>query len=124
MNITPIDTDFSITQQIQHTDLEALAGLGFKTVINNRPDHEQAGQPQSKDLEKAAKKVGIDYHHIPIIPGKATAEDVSKFSKAIAASEGNVLAFCKSGMRAKSLYSACQPAQQKSGLFSGLFGKK
>ena len=112
MNITPIDNDFSITQQIEPADLVALAGLGFKTVINNRPDNEQAGQPSSNALASAAKQAGINYHHIPVVPGRATVNDVSKFSEIIATCDGPVVAFCKSGKRAQSMYASCQPPQK------------
>ena len=114
MNITPLNDYFSITQQIQHTDFEALAGMGFKTVINNRPDNEQAGQPSSQALAKAAKKAGVNYHHIPVVPGRATVNDVAKFTDVLEGCSGPILAFCKSGMRARSLHSASQKTPSQS----------
>lgn len=122
MNTTALHDDFHITQQIAHTDIATVASRGFKTIINNRPDNEQAGQPLSKALETEALKTGLKYHHIPIVPGRATPADLNKFRQALEASQGPVLAFCKSGMRAKSMYTACRPNQ--SGFFSGLFGRK
>jgi sulfide:quinone oxidoreductase len=122
MNISPITEEFSFTQQIEDTEIEAIAGLGFKTIINNRPDNEQSGQPLSNTLEAAAKKANIDYHHIPVIPGRATKDDVDRFKKVLSESDGPVLAFCKSGMRAKSLHSACQKSPDKS-LFAKFLGR-
>jgi sulfide:quinone oxidoreductase len=122
MNISPISEEFSITQQIDYTDVEAIAGLGFTTIINNRPDNEQSGQPLSKALEKAAKKAKISYHHIPVVPGKATNDDVARFKAVLEECDGPVLAFCKSGMRAKSLHSACQKNPEQS-LLAKLFGR-
>ncbi|NNC36453.1 MAG: TIGR01244 family phosphatase [Acidimicrobiales bacterium] len=122
MNTTALHDDFHITQQIDHTDLESIANRGFKTIINNRPDNEQAGQPLSANLEKEALRTGLKYHHIPIIPGRATPADVEAFRKALEESQGPVLAFCKSGMRAKSMYTACRPNQ--SGFLSSLFRRK
>jgi sulfide:quinone oxidoreductase len=123
MKITPLNSTFSVAPQIENTDLEALAELGFKTIINNRPDNEQTGQPLSKSLEKAAQKAGIEYFHIPVIPGKATASDIAKFGSVLESCNGPVLGFCKSGMRAKSMYETCQP-KPKRGLMSKLLGKK
>lgn len=109
MNTIAIDNDFHIAPQIGHGDIKMIAEKGFTTIINNRPDNEQAGQPLSKALEIEAKKLGLMYHHIPILPGKATIEDVHNFKRALAESSGPVLGFCKTGMRAKSMHAACQP---------------
>lgn len=108
MNTTALHNDFHITRQIAHDDVERIADRGFKTIINNRPDYEQADQPLSATLEKAALKHGLKYHHIPIVPGKATPADIDAFRKALEESRGPVLGFCKTGKRAQSMYSACQ----------------
>ena len=77
---------------------ERIAGLGVALIVNNRPDHEEPGQPTSDEIEAAAKAAGITYRHIPIAGGFSQAQ-VSEMADALAAAEGPALAFCKSGMR-------------------------
>ena len=77
---------------------ERVAGLGVALIVNNRPDHEEPGQPTSAEIEAAAQVAGIDYRHIPVSGGFSEAQ-VSEMAEALAAAEGPTLAFCKSGMR-------------------------
>ena len=123
MHIIRVNDNFSITKQVMPTDIKGLAEMGYKAIINNRPDYEQVGQPLSESLQKAADDAGVKYHHIPVSPGKATLEDTAKFKIALAESPAPVLAFCKSGMRAKALHSACQPNPEPT-LLRMLYGPK
>ena len=55
-NVTRHTDKFSTAPQVSPSDLPEIAAMGFKTVINNRPDGEGgADQPSSAELEAAAK---------------------------------------------------------------------
>jgi sulfide:quinone oxidoreductase len=123
MHIIRVNDNFSITKQVMPSDIKGLAEMGYKAIINNRPDYEQVGQPLSESLQKAADDAGVKYHHIPVSPGKATLEDTAKFKIALAESPAPILAFCKSGMRAKALHAACQPNPDQK-LLKMLYGPK
>ena len=77
---------------------ERIAGLGVALIVNNRPDHEEPGQPTSAEIEAAAKAAGIAYRHIPVSGGFSQAQ-VAEMADVLANAEGPALAFCKSGMR-------------------------
>ena len=96
-DIRPVDADFAVAPQIQPEELAALAGR-FSTVINNRPDDEEPGQPASAVLAAAAARAGLTYVHIPIV-GRPTADQVRAVQAATAESSGPVLAFCRTGTR-------------------------
>jgi len=66
MNIKELTENISVSAQIKHSDIADLAKLGFKTVINNRPDREVPFQPRTKTLAARAKKVGITYLYLPV----------------------------------------------------------
>lgn len=102
--IEQLSPAISISGDVGPDDLAAIAALGFRTVINNRPDGEAIDQPTSAAIEKAAHKLGLTYRHIPIVPGDFPAEAVVEFGAVLSACEGPVLAFCKSGMRSKTMY--------------------
>ena len=86
-----------------------LAKLGFKTVINNRPDREVPFQPRSKTLAARAKKTGITYLYLPVISGGITQKDVDDFAALLAKAQGPVLAFCRTGTRSANLWARANP---------------
>ncbi len=92
--------------QILPAQVPQVAAHGFVTVINNRPDHEEPGQPLSAEIAAACAAAGLDYHHIPIRSGMVTPEAVSAFAEAVAASPGPVFVFCRSGARSRMLAEA------------------
>lgn len=86
-----------------------LAKLGFKTVINNRPDREVPFQPRSKTLAARAKKAKITYLYLPVISGGITQKDVDDFAALLAKSQGPVFAFCRTGTRSANLWARANP---------------
>lgn len=100
MKLIPVTEKFSVTGQIQPEDFAELRRLGFRTVINNRPDGEEEAQPGSAAEEAAAKAAGLEYVHIPVTSTSMTQEDARRFGEAIIASDGPVIAHCRTGVRA------------------------
>lgn len=96
---TPLARDFYVSPQIKPEDVEAAKAFGVTLIINNRPDGEALGQPKSADIAAAAKAAGIDYVEIPIRGLGVGPADLDAFDKAVAAHEGPVLAFCRTGTR-------------------------
>jgi len=109
MNIKKLTENISVSAQIKHSDMADLAKLGFKTVINNRPDREVPFQPRSKTLAARAKKAGITYLYQPVISGGITQKDVDDFAALLAKAQGPVLAFCRTGTRSSNLWAKANP---------------
>jgi sulfide:quinone oxidoreductase len=105
-DIKYLTPEFAVSPQITAAQLEKLKAAGFSTVICNRPDHEEPGQPTFAEIKAAAEAAGLEAHHIPIKPGQATRGDVVAFDTAVTTAEGKVLAYCRSGGRAQSLFAA------------------
>ncbi len=96
---------FSTSPQISPSDVREIAALGFKTLINNRPDGEGgAEQPTSAEIEAAARAAGLDYVHLPVISGQITEPQARRFAELLATRPKPVLAFCRSGARSQNLY--------------------
>lgn len=93
---------------------DALAQLApkFRTIINNRPDGEEPGQPSSIEIEREARRLGLDYVHIPVVPGEIKDEQAAAFGRALTERKGPVLAFCKSGRRAVTLWALSQAGKR------------
>ncbi len=108
----PLDADISVTTQLLPDAVSGSRAAGFGSIINCRPDDEESGQPRSADLEALARAQGIEYHHIPVVPGQFREADIDAFCFAMGSCDKPVLAFCKSGMRAASLWALSQAGKR------------
>ena len=94
-----LDDTTLVSGQIQPEDVAALKDQGVTLIVNNRPDGEDAGQPEGAAIEAAAAKAGIAYRHVPIARGMGPS-DIEAMREAIhSAAGGKLLAFCRSGNR-------------------------
>mmetsp|Transcript_56681 Transcript_56681/g.149363 ORF Transcript_56681/g.149363 Transcript_56681/m.149363 type:complete len:96 (-) Transcript_56681:278-565(-) len=65
LNVRRLNDVISVSSQIHEKDIAEIAKLGFRTIINNRPDQEGGDiQPFSADLGTAAASRGIEYHYL------------------------------------------------------------
>jgi uncharacterized protein (TIGR01244 family) len=94
---------FAVAAQIALEDLPGLWSMGFRHIINNRPDGEEPGQPSSSEVEAAAKKEGMTYVHVPFV-GSPSANAV----KAVLAASPKTLAYCRSGTRSVTAWAMAQ----------------
>ena len=108
MDIRKIDETISVTPQILETELAELAALGFRSVISNRPDGEEMGQPTQAQIAAAAAAAGLDFRFIPVRPGGLTPELVEEFGQAMGDLPGPVLAYCRSGTRSATIWALSQ----------------
>lgn len=83
--------------QIAVEDLPAIAAMGVRRIVNNRPDGEEFGQPTSADMEAAVRAQGLDYVHAPVA-GMPGPDAVGAVATALDAGEP-VLMYCRSGTR-------------------------
>lgn len=102
-----VTDDLTVSPQITVDDVRRAADLGFRTIINNRPDGEDPTQPTSAEIEAAARAAGLAYHHIPV-RGGPTPDQIDQTAALLAEVEGPVLAFCRSGTRSIVTWSICQ----------------
>jgi len=108
MDIKPISPFLAVAPQISEGDPGTLASLGYRTVVNNRPDGEAEGQPTSAAIEAAARRHGLDYHYLPVRSGAVTDDDVAAFAALLQQVDGPVLAFCRTGTRSLTLWALAE----------------
>lgn len=104
MKIIRISAFLSVAPQISPAHIERIASLGFRTIINNRPDKEKADQPLAAELAFEAGKHGLAFINQPVISGKVTTRDAEEFAAELHLAKGPVLAFCRSGTRCTILW--------------------
>lgn len=108
MDITPITDRISVSPQIRPSDLGEIVASGFRSVICNRPDGEEADQPTARDIAEEAKHLGLGFAHVPAVSGQLGTQDAHAMAAALAALPGPVLAYCRSGARSTKLWQMAQ----------------
>lgn len=111
MEYRQITANYSVSAQIDPEDVGAIKAAGFKSVICNRPDEEQPGQPSAASVETAARQAGLDFRYIPVVSGQITGDNVRDQAAALDELEGPVFAYCRSGARCTNLYALVQDAR-------------
>jgi sulfide:quinone oxidoreductase len=106
MTIYRLSEACAVAGQIQPADVAAIAADGFGTIVCNRPDGEELGQPAASDVAAECEAQGIAFHFIPIDRTGLTADMVWKFREIVLNSENPVLAYCRSGQRSSVLWQA------------------
>ncbi|WP_322030677.1 beta-lactamase hydrolase domain-containing protein [Paraburkholderia sp. J76] len=105
MQITQHDARFASADQITPDDLAAIHAAGYRSIVCNRPDGEGGeAQPTAQALRDAASQFGLQFAYLPVKPGQITAEAAAQFAQLLVDLPGPVLAYCRSGNRAASLY--------------------
>lgn len=113
MSIRYLDKDFAITSQLAPEALPGLRDAGLATIMCHRPDGEDADQPAFAVVAEQAGQCGLKAHYLPVVPGNITARDVEAFAALFAEAPKPVLAYCRTGLRAETLW------QRSAGLREG-----
>lgn len=109
-----LDSRFSAAGQLTPGDFAEAARMGFKTIINNRPDGEGGPeQPTSEENREAAEAAGLTYHYLPMAGPDIDMAFVESFKQAVEASPGPVLAHCKSGARSAALWALVETCHNR-----------
>jgi uncharacterized protein (TIGR01244 family) len=108
MNYRQITPDYAVSPQISIDDVAEIKQAGFRSVICNRPEGEDPGQPSVASIKAAVEGAGLTFRWIPVISGQMTADNVADQAAALDEIEGPVLAYCRSGTRCTNLYAGVQ----------------
>ena len=115
MDIRKLDARLDVSPQIALEDMKALAGLGYRAVISNRPDGEEPGQPSAEQVRAAAEAEGMSFRHVPVTGGNMGPDVVAAMRAALDEMPGPVLGFCRSGTRTTCLWGLANAGQCPAG---------
>ena len=105
MDARKLSDDFSVSPQIEVNEVEAVVQAGFKSILCNRPDGEEYGQPDFDDVAKAAEDAGLEVRSVPIVSGMVTPQAAQDFAQALEEMPKPILAYCRTGTRCTMLWS-------------------
>ena len=108
MAFKQITPSFSAAPQLTQDDLVAAVQAGYRSIVSSRPDGEEPGQPTANEMARMAGNQGLEFAHIPVAPGKATDADAERMKEALASLPQPTLGFCRSGMRAATLWALAE----------------
>ncbi|MBT9385522.1 TIGR01244 family phosphatase [Pseudooceanicola sp. CBS1P-1] len=111
MNLRQITPTYTVSPQIEPSDLPAIRAAGFVRVICNRPDAENPPSHQAAAMAEAAEAAGIDFVVLPLTHDTMTPENVALQMDLAENAGGPVLAYCASGTRCSVIWSLGQASQ-------------
>ena len=108
MSWKQVSDTLAVGPQITRSDILALKAAGFRSIVCHRPDGESADQPLFREIAEAAAKEGLEIRHQPVVAGRITPEDATRFIALLEELPAPTLAYCRSGARCTSLWSLGQ----------------
>jgi uncharacterized protein (TIGR01244 family) len=97
--------DICVAPQLTPEAMAEAAAMGFKSVVNNRPDFEHGpDQPTSAAIQAAAQAAGLEYRHLPVAGGYQSPEEIAAFAQLLEELPRPLLVFCRSGARSTRLF--------------------
>lgn len=106
-----LDTDIKVGGLVDEAQIDEAAAAGVTLIINNLPDGETPGRPDSSHYKAYAESKGINWFENPLVGGQLTPDHISKTIEALATTDGEKLAFCRSGMRSTMLWGLAKAAK-------------
>ena len=87
----------------------------FSTIICNRPDGEDPGQPSFSEIAAKAEAAGIKAIFQPVASGNVSDADADAFAANLASAPKPIFAYCRSGTRCTILWSLANAGQMPAG---------
>ncbi|OAM29327.1 MULTISPECIES: TIGR01244 family sulfur transferase [Eikenella] len=101
-----------VSPQISRQDILAAAAAGIQTIICNRPDGEEPGQPSFEQIRHWAAEAGIRHViHQPMLMPQIDTAAARTFAEHLASHPAPALAYCRSGTRSSLLWAMGQAAR-------------
>lgn len=107
-----LEDDLMTCGQLNTAQIKELAAAGIKTLIFNRPDAEEVGQPATAELQAEAEALGMQWVFQPVLSGQVTAAEGLEFGRLYSAAAKPVVAFCRTGARCGCLWALSQKPYQ------------
>lgn len=99
--------DFSVAAQLSVEDIKRAAENGFKTIVKNRPENEDPGQPGEAEIKAATEAAGMAYRSLPFT-GPPPPGVVGEMAAIIEETRGPILAYCRTGRRSIAAWAMAQ----------------
>lgn len=106
-----LQTGVFVREQLALDGLERLRAEGFRTIVDLRPDGEEAGQPTSAVVGGASRLAGLAFAYIPTPHGDIPDDVIDRFAAVLATAERPVMLYCRSGKRAARVWALAEASR-------------
>ena len=108
MQIYKVTDNYSVASQISASDVALIKAAGFKSIMCNRPDGEEFGQPSAEIIRQAAIDHEIKFYYVPMGRDGISTQLLADFSEVVNGTNDPVFAYCRTGNRCGMLWNASQ----------------
>lgn len=108
MNMIELTDSLAVSGQILPQEVADIAAAGYRTILCNRPDNEEPGQPSAAVIAEAAAAAGLRFEYLPVTAMDFPGGDFATTGALLQDASQKVFAYCRSGTRCTNLWvSSC-----------------
>ena len=108
MQINTLSEDYSVSAQIDVSDVPSIVQAGFKSVICNRPDQENPEPRQTGAIKAAVQAAGMEFAENVFDPSSFGPDKIEQQTELLAQLPSPVFAYCASGNRCAIVWAFAQ----------------
>ena len=108
MQINTLSDDYSVSPQIEVSDVPSIRQAGFKSVICNRPDQENPEPRQIEAIKAAVEAAGMEFAENVFDPSSFGPDKIERQAELLAQLPSPVFAYCASGNRCSIVWAFAQ----------------
>ncbi|MDO7737859.1 MAG: TIGR01244 family sulfur transferase [Planktomarina temperata] len=108
MQINTLSDDYSVSPQIEVSDVLSIMQAGFKSVICNRPDQENPEPRQIEAIKAAVEAAGMEFAENVFDPSSFGPDKIERQAELLAQLPSPVFAYCASGNRCSIVWAFAQ----------------
>lgn len=108
MQINTLSDDYSVSPQIEVSDVPSITQAGFKSVICNRPDQENPEPRQIEAIKAAVEAAGMEFAENVFDPSSFGPDKIERQAELLAQLPSPVFAYCASGNRCSIVWAFAQ----------------
>jgi len=108
MQINTLSDNYSVSPQIDISDVPSIAEADFKSLICNRPDQENPESHQMEAIKATVQAAGMEFAANVFDPSSFGPDKIERQAELLAQLPGPVLAYCASGNRCSIVWAFAQ----------------
>ncbi|MDP4065811.1 Beta-lactamase hydrolase-like protein [Rhodobacteraceae bacterium IMCC1933] len=108
MQINTLSDDYSVSPQIEVSDVPSIMQAGFKSVICNRPDQENPEPRQIEAIKAAVEAARMEFAENVFDPSSFGPDKIERQAELLAQLPSPVFAYCASGNRCSIVWAFAQ----------------
>ena len=108
MQINTLSEDYSVSAQIDVSDVPSIVQAGFKSVICNRPDQENPEPRQTGAIKAAVQAAGMEFAENVFDSSSFGPDKIEQQAELLAQLPSPVFAYCASGNRCTIVWAFAQ----------------